>query len=267
MKKVFLVFLIFFTSTLISQKFYDSNDLKYYLDFSNMKANLKFRDYKINGPIEEIYSIYGNNYTVIKGDSIHWALLQNSKKNQYSSYLILKGEYSDIIRMIKREGSSKRFEVLASDIIFPSSFKDYFNFVNEEDFNALAKDRQVAEYLKDFGFSGTYDLKVYRDSGISFINIEIKGSITFNQKGILIETNLPSLTKFSGEYSSDLNPDINLLKMGIVSGRIINSDGGIFSLSIDLKEMTGILTTIRIKMNDEDEQSTFRNVTTFKLIE
>ena len=55
--------------------------------------------------------------------------------------------------------------------------------------------------------------------------------------------------------------------MGIVSGRIINSDGGIFSLSIDLKEMTGILTTIRIKMNDEDEESTFRNVTTFKLIE
>ena len=196
MKKVFLVFLLFFTSNLISQKFYDSNDLKYYLDFSNMKANLKFRDYKINGPIEEIYSIYGNNYTVIKGDSIHWALLQNSKKNQYSSYLILKGEYSDIIRMIKREGSSKRFEVLASDIIFPSSFKDYFNFVNEEDFNALAKDRQVAEYLKDFGLSGSYDLKVYRDSGISFINIEIKGSITFNQKGILIETNLPSLTKF-----------------------------------------------------------------------
>ena len=81
MKKFFLVFLLFFTSTLISQKFYDSNDLKYYLDFSNMKANLKFRDYKINGPIEEIYSIYGNNYTVIKGDSIHWALLQNSKKS------------------------------------------------------------------------------------------------------------------------------------------------------------------------------------------
>ena len=103
--------------------------------------------------------------------------------------------------------------------------------------------------------------------GISFTNIEIKGSITFNQKGILIETNLPSLTKFSGEYRSDLNPDINFLKMGIVSGRIINSDGGIFSLSIDLKEMTGVLTTIRVKISDEDEQSTFRNITTFKLIE
>ena len=55
--------------------------------------------------------------------------------------------------------------------------------------------------------------------------------------------------------------------MGIVSGRIINSDGGIFSLSIDLKEMTGILTTIRIKISDEDNQSIYRNITTFKLIE
>ena len=58
MKNLFLI--IFFVSIInpvVSQKYYDSNDLKYYIDFSNNRANLKFEDYRINGPIEEIISL------------------------------------------------------------------------------------------------------------------------------------------------------------------------------------------------------------------
>ena len=51
---VFLTLCLLYTNFSIGQKYYDSNDLKYYLDFTDKMANLKFLDYKINGPIEEI---------------------------------------------------------------------------------------------------------------------------------------------------------------------------------------------------------------------
>ena len=109
MKKVFFIFLLFFTNLSVSQIFYDSNDLKYYLDFSRKKANLKFQEYEIKGPLQEVTSLYGNIFTIIKGDSIHWVLQQSEKKNKYSSYLIIKGEYKDILRLVKREVSSERY--------------------------------------------------------------------------------------------------------------------------------------------------------------
>ena len=90
---VFLTLCLLYTNFSIGQKYYDSNDLKYYLDFTDKMANLKFLDYKINGPIEEIRTFYGKMFTVIKGDSIHWVLEQSSKKNKYASYLIIKGDY------------------------------------------------------------------------------------------------------------------------------------------------------------------------------
>ena len=84
MKNLFLIiFFISIINPVVSQKYYDSNDLKYYIDFSNRRANLKFEDYKINGPIEEIISYYGNRYTLIRGDSIHWLLQQSEKRNKY----------------------------------------------------------------------------------------------------------------------------------------------------------------------------------------
>ena len=93
MKNLSLVILFFLHfNSLVSQRYYDSNDLKYYLDFSNKTANLKFQDYKINGPLEVVKSFYGNTYTIIKGDSIHWILQQSIMKNKHLSYLIIKGE-------------------------------------------------------------------------------------------------------------------------------------------------------------------------------
>ena len=80
MKKVFFIFLLFFTNQLVCQIFYDSNDLKYFLDFSKKTANLKFQEYEIKGPLQEVTSFYGNIFTVIKGDSIHWILQQSEKR-------------------------------------------------------------------------------------------------------------------------------------------------------------------------------------------
>ena len=110
---VFLTLCLLYTNFSIGQKYYDSNDLKYYLDFTDKMANLKFLDYKINGPIEEIRTFYGKMFTVIKGDSIHWVLEQSSKKNKYASYLIIKGDYRDIIKLVRNEVSSKKHEVIA----------------------------------------------------------------------------------------------------------------------------------------------------------
>ena len=58
----FSFFFFLMTLSAHSQKYYDSNDLKYFIFFTNRKANLKFQDLKINGPIEEFISHYGNRY-------------------------------------------------------------------------------------------------------------------------------------------------------------------------------------------------------------
>ena len=102
-KTYYLIFSLLFLNLSFSQTFYDSNDLKYYLDFSKKTANLKFQDYEIKGPLQEVISLYGNVFTLIKGDSIHWVLGQSEEKNKYSSYLIIKGEYKDILRLVRRE--------------------------------------------------------------------------------------------------------------------------------------------------------------------
>ena len=160
MKNLFLIiFFISIINPVVSQKYYDSNDLKYYIDFSNSRANLKFQDYKVNGPIEEIISYYGNRYTVVKGDSIHWLLQQSDKRNKYLSYLIFKGDYGEVQKLAKWEYSNKKLEVLASDRIFSGYFKDYFNFVDEGEYLKLSSDRLIGDYIKDAGLIGEYKIK------------------------------------------------------------------------------------------------------------
>ena len=94
-KYITIIFFIIWITPLYTQTYYDSNDLKYYLDFSNKIANLKFQEYKIKGPIEEINSFNGNRYTLIEGDSIHWLLQQSNSKNKYLSDLITSSFFID----------------------------------------------------------------------------------------------------------------------------------------------------------------------------
>ena len=94
----FSFFFFIMTLSAHSQKYYDSNDLKYFIDFTNRKANLKFQDLNINGPIEEFISHYGNRYTVVKGDSIHWLLQQSDKRNKYfyKKFCVCVNAYDDV---------------------------------------------------------------------------------------------------------------------------------------------------------------------------
>ena len=50
------LFFFLITSIAYSQKYYDFNDLNYFIDFSNRRANIKFQDFSIKGSIEEIIS-------------------------------------------------------------------------------------------------------------------------------------------------------------------------------------------------------------------
>ena len=113
-----------------SQKYYDFNDLNYFIDFSNRRANLKFQDLKIKDLLKKLYHFTVID-TVIRGDSIHWLLQQSDKRNKYLSYLILKENIEKFKNLAKWEYSNKRLEVLASDRIYSGYFKDYFNFVDE----------------------------------------------------------------------------------------------------------------------------------------
>jgi len=264
MKKLLLLILFCLSfNSVISQKYYDSNDLKYYLDFSNKNANLKFQDYKINGPLEEIKSFYGNTYTIIKGDSIHWILQQSIMKNKYLSYLIIKGEYKDIVKLAKRESLGKKLEIVTSDRIFSGYFMDYFNFVNEDEYVKINRDRLIGDYLKDEGFIGDYNIKIYRDNGVNYFDLDMEGVIKLSRKEVVIETNLPTLTRFVGIYDADLNTNIDFIKRGIVSGRIFLKNKAIFSLSLDLEKKIGTLTTLQVIVNDEDVELNERKTTTF----
>ena len=268
MKKLLL--LIFFLSIfcpVTSQKYYDSNDLKYYIDFSNRNANLKFQDYKINGPIEEIISYYGNRYTVVRGDSIHWLLQQSDKRNKYLSYLIFKGNYGEVQKLAKWEYSNKKLEVLASDRIFSGYFKDYFNFVDEGEYLKISSDRLIGDYLKDAGLIGEYKIKVYRDNGVNYFDLEMEGVLKLTRKEVIIETNLPTLTRFVGTYDSNLNTNIEFLKKGIVAGKISFKDRAIFSLNIDSEKKMGTLTSLEVEVNKEGVEVNTRKTTTFLIKE
>ena len=266
-KTYYLAISVMFLNLSFSQTFYDSNDLKYYIDFSRKTANLKFQDYKIKGPLQEVISLYGNAFTLIKGDSIHWVLGQSEKKNKYSSYLIIKGEYKDILRLVRREVSSEKYEVLASDIIYSGYFTDFFNFVDEDDFERIAKNRLIGEYLKDYGLLGVYKIKVVRDNGINFMDLDINGKITLSEKDIIIETSLPTLTRLVGYYESELNKNLDFLKKGIVSGRVLYKNNTFYSLSIEKDKKIGTLTTLEFGTDKDGEQTSKRNTTTFLIVD
>ena len=266
-KLLLLIFFLSISCPVTSQKYYDSNDLKYYIDFSNRNANLKFQDYKINGPIEEIISYYGNRYTVVRGDSIHWLLQQSDKRNKYLSYLIFKGNYGEVQKLAKWEYSNKKLEVLASDRIFSGYFKDYFNFVDEGEYLKISSDRLIGDYLKDAGLIGEYKIKVYRDNGVNYFDLEMEGILKLTRKEVIIETNLPTLTRFVGTYDSNLNTNIEFLKKGIVAGKISFKDRAIFSLNIDSEKKMGTLTSLEVEVNKEGVEVNTRKTTTFLIKE
>ena len=266
-KLLLLIFFLSISCPVTSQKYYDSNDLKYYIDFSNRNANLKFQDYKINGPIEEIISYYGNRYTVVRGDSIHWLLQQSDKRNKYLSYLIFKGNYGEVQKLAKWEYSNKKLEVLASDRIFSGYFKDYFNFVDEGEYLTISSDRLIGDYLKDAGLIGEYKIKIYRDNGVNYFDLEMEGVLKLTRKEVIIETNLPTLTRFVGTYDSNLNTNIEFLKKGIVAGKISFKDRAIFSLNIDSEKKMGTLTSLEVEVNKEGVEVNTRKTTTFLIKE
>ena len=266
-KYITIIFFIIWITPLYTQTYYDSNDLKYYLDFSNKIANLKFQEYKIKGPIEEINSFNGNRYTLIEGDSIHWLLQQSNSKNKYLSYLIIKGEYKDIVKLAKRESSMKKIEVIKSDRIFSGYFKDYFNFVNEFEYEKINWDRLIGEYLQDAGLTGKYKIKIYRNNGVNYFNLDINGYLELSKKDIVMETNLPTLTKFIGKYDADLNTNLEFIKKGIIAGRISLQDRAIFSLNINLEKKMGTLTLLEVEVDDDGGESIKRKTTTFTIEE
>ena len=179
------------------------------------------------------------------------------------SYLILKGEYREVQNLAKWEYTNKKLEVLASDRIFSGYFNDYFNFVDEVEYQKLSSDRLIGNYLNDANLLGEYKIKVYRDNGINFFDLDIVGTIELNRKGIVIETNLPTLTRFAGSYDSQLNANVEFVKKGIIVGNIDFKEKGIFSLNLDLEKKVGTLSTLEIEVDKEGAELKKRKTTTF----
>lgn len=248
------------------QKFYDVNDLNYYLDFSSNTANLKLLEYEINGPVEEIVSFYGNKFTIIKGDSIHWVLGQSKTRNKFSSYLIIKGEYNDIRKLARREVSGKKYEIIDSDITFSGYFNDYLNFVTKEEFDIISKNRLIGEYLKEYDLIGEYNIRIIRLNEIDYESLDIKGKLKITTDRIIIESNLPTLTRFIGSYDYYLNQNPNFLREGLIRGRISNNTG-VFSLNIDKEKKLSSITTIKIDVDEKGIDTINRQTSFFNIID
>jgi hypothetical protein len=194
-------------------------------------------------------------------------LQQSDKRNKHLSYILFKGDYDEVQKLAKWEYSNKKLEVLTSDRIFSGYFKDYFNFVDEGEYLKLSSDRLIGDYIKDAGLIGEYKIKVYRDNGVNYFDLNIEGVLKLTRKGVIIETNLPTLTRFDGKYDASLNTNIDFINQGIVAGRISLKDRAIFSLNIDLEKKMGTLTSIEVEVDQEGMELNKRMTTTFTIEE
>ena len=99
------------------------------------------------------------------------------------------------------------------------------------------------------------------------MNLDINGKITLSEKDIIIETSLPTLTRLIGYYESELNKNLDFLKNGIVSGRVLYENNTFYSLSIEKDKKIGTLTTLEFATDKDGEQTSKRNTTTFLIVD
>ena len=98
------------------------------------------------------------------------------------------------------------------------------------------------------------------------MDLDINGKITLSEKDIVIETSLPTLTRLVGYYESELNKNLDFLKKGIVSGRILYENNTFYSLSIEKDKKIGTLTTLEFG-TDKDGETSKRSTTTFVIVD
>ena len=97
--------------------------------------------------------------------------------------------------------------------------------------------------------------------------IKLKGVIEITKKDINVKTNLPTLTSFTGEYDSELNSDLSFINRGIISGRGKNNDLSIFTLYLNLNELSGSISIISVQISDNELKLNKRETTTFAINE
>ena len=139
--------------------------------------------------------------------------------------------------------------------------------MDENDFERIASNRLIGEYLKDYDLLGVYKIKIVRDNGINLMDLDINGTITLSEKDLIIETSLPTLTRLVGYYESELNKNLDFLKRGIVSGRVLYENNTFYSLSIEKEKKIGTLTTLEFGTDKDGKETSKRNTTTFVIVE
>ena len=139
--------------------------------------------------------------------------------------------------------------------------------MDENDFERIASNRLIGEYLKDYDLLGVYKIKIVRDNGINLMDLDINGTITLSEKDLIIETSLPTLTRLVGYYESELNKNLDFLKRGIVSGRVLYENNTFYSLSIEKEKKIGTLTTLEFGKDKDGKETSKRSTTTFVIVE
>ena len=143
----------------------------------------------------------------------------------------------------------------------------YEKLWNAGDFERIASNRLIGEYLEDYDLLGVYKIKIVRDNGINLMDLDINGTITLSEKDLIIETSLPTLTRLVGYYESELNKNLDFLKRGIVSGRVLYENNTFYSLSIEKEKKIGTLTTLEFGTDKDGKETSKRSTTTFVIVD
>lgn len=203
MKKILIAFFLISFHIGFSQKYYDSSNFDYYIDYNTRAVKLKFKDFHIEGKYEKIKDKLYNEYLAVKGSqSSHW-IVELWGKSSLSGLEILEGNYADAVEEFKNGREYKKVKVLFSNLPSFSKMKD-FNFISETERERKQKELMTKEkFIKELpnsGLEGVYKIKILKHGAIDYKNLNGTGQIYITSAGVTIKTDIPSISLIRGTY-------------------------------------------------------------------
>ena len=270
MKKILIIlFIISFNS--YSQKYYDENDFDKFIDYDNKIVKLQFKDYLIEGGFEKVETKTFDEYLVVKGSgNEHYVL--DAKYSSFKGLDVLDGDYSDVVKEVKKGKKYKKVKLLFS-YLSPYSYSEDLKLISdsimkmrlerqkEKEKEKAAKEKEKAaeeEFKKSIiesGYVGVYNIKIYSHRGVNYSNLDYNGKIIVTEVGITIETDIPTVKLIRGTYnikgSDEANKGIFVCDISVgyddFFTLIIRKDSGVGSFSTMSLGSSATTTTFSIQ--------------------
>lgn len=262
MKHILLFIAVIISSSIYSQKVFDSSDTNYFIDYSTNTLNLKFKNEEIKGSFSVIRGKDYSDYLLANGGNIHLVMKMLTNDTFYGID-VLKGNYSDVIKGFnKGRKYNKNVELIYTSLPSTSSNKNNeFNLVSEKQLKRLIAEKEFSKLVKESDYEGVYYLEMIKHDNLDYQGLNVKGKMIITDVGITIETEIPSLSLLRGGYEYDNNSSTKeSLSQGLFTCYILAGSvfyDGWFTLAFNKESGVGGFTTTNGK---------YKHTTTFKVI-